>query len=455
AYGPECGGKIKLHWLAVRQCYVKNRFSATPHTQGLTRQQQHSDFWQDELGEQTWRLIEHRLAQQGAGWHDYHLVPAHPWQVKKLAPQLKHPLACKDIIDLGQAGDDYQASISVRTLINLSRPEKANIKLPLSMVNTSSLRTIEPHSISTAPVLSQWLSDIVNNDAFFQQQAPLVLLREYAGIRLQAPTESRDSKSQAGDAWVAQIDDKLGVIFRESLEQHQLSSQAVPFMALAMHEQDDLPFIHAWIERYDCGPWLQQLIKTVVLPVWHLLVHHGIALEAHAQNMILIHDNGWPSKIVLRDFHESLEFVDAFVKNPEIAPDFLPLEACYRNAKPNQYYWMDSIEALRELIVDTLFVFNLTELSHLMDSVYGFSEQQFWQQVYLQLQAYQNNNNTPLQRLREVDIYQQTIQTESLLKRKLSETKQQEFHHKIANSLAHKLVKETAVVSSTAPSHQY
>nr|MBX2857560.1 hypothetical protein [Cellvibrionaceae bacterium] len=136
AYGPECGGKIKLHWLAVRQCYVKNRFSATPLTQNLTKQQQHSDFWQDELGEQTWRLLEHRLAQQGAGWHDYHLVPAHPWQVKKLAAQLKHPLACKDIIDLGQAGDDYQASISVRTLINLSRPEKANIKLPLSMVNT-------------------------------------------------------------------------------------------------------------------------------------------------------------------------------------------------------------------------------------------------------------------------------------------------------------------------------
>ena len=32
----------------------------------------------------------------------------------------------------------------------------------------------------------------------------------------------------------------------------------------------------------------------------HMLYYHGIAFESHAQNMMLIHENGWPTRIALK-----------------------------------------------------------------------------------------------------------------------------------------------------------
>ena len=428
AYGPECANKIKLHWFAIQREFIHLQLS---DTENLNTAQQHAHFWQNELDSAAWQLIEQRLALQGASWQNYRLLPAHPWQAKKLLPELQTAIQAKQIIDLGIAGDEYQASISVRTLINISRPEKANIKLPLSMVNTSSLRTIEAHSIRSAPVLSQWLEQVIDNDSFFEKDTPLTVLPEYAGIRLYAPA------TEPATHWASLMQDKLGVIFRESLSCSHPDSTVVPFVALSLFERDKYPFIHYWLEQYGCEPWLEQLLQTTVIPIWHLLIHHGIAVEAHAQNMLLLRNNGWPQKIILRDFHESLEFVYDFLPDPAAAPDFTKLDDCYQSAEPDQYYWMQDCEALRELFADTLFVFNLTELSTLMENVYGYSEKLFWQKVYQQLERYKTKLHTSLQRHRDIDLHEDTIQAEALLKRKLSSKKSQEFHHRIANAIAH------------------
>ncbi|WP_193755576.1 IucA/IucC family protein [Psychromonas sp. psych-6C06] len=416
-YGPESRNPFQLHWLAVDRALLKHQLNS----------EDIQLFWLQELGENIYQQLQQRLTDAQATFEKYSLLPIHPWQWQNLQTQFSIPLATKEIIDLGSAGDHYQASISVRTLLNISQPKKANIKLPLNMVNTSSLRTIESHSICTAPILTNWLTEIVKSDQYLQRH--ITLLPEYAGIRMRTQTD------ESPLAWLHALDGQTGVIFRESLMNKHAPMNSVPFVALSIIEKDTLPFIDPWIQEYGCQAWLEQLIKTAVLPIWHLLVHHGIALEAHAQNLILQHQQGWPTHITLRDFHESLEYVPSFLKTPALTPDFLALEAVYQHAEPNQYYWMEDVEALRELVIDTLFVFNLSDLATLLEDHYQFNESDFWQHIYQAFVDYQQTGQTDEARIRKMDIHQPSVQTESLIKKKLSPTAASEFHHTVNNPL--------------------
>jgi len=416
-YGPESANLFQLHWLAVRRCNLKRRFNSVPE----------HIFWQQELGDAVYQQLQKILVKQTDDCSAFSLMPIHPWQWDNLKENLVTAMTKKELYYLGAAGDFYQASISVRTLLNISNPEKANIKLPLNVVNTSSLRTIESHSICTAPILSQWLNELKKSDPYLQKN--MILLSEYAGIRI-----VNDGVKTL--PWIDILDGHFGVIFRESLTQYCAEDTVVPYVALTVIEQDNKPFIDPWIKQHGCESWLKQLIKQTVIPVWHLLVHHGIAVEAHGQNMLLQHRDGWPEKVILRDFHESLEYVHDYLAKPNLAPIFGELEDCYNTAKPNQYYWMSGVEGLRELFVDTLFVFNLADLSVLLEEHYQFEEQYFWQLIYQCFEHYQDSGITAKKRIVQLDIFQSSIQTESLLKKKLTSDELSEFHHSVDNPIA-------------------
>ena len=409
-YGPETGQHFQLVWLAIARKHVRHELPLAE-----------DNFWQRELDKEVVLLLAHRLRQQGGDFSDYAVMPMHPWQWENLRTEaLSAALAQREIIHLGEAGDYYQASQSVRSLLNVSHPMRATLKLPMNLVNTSARRNLEAHGVCSAPAISAWLQAVVRSDAKFRKCYPLSLLNEYAGMIYQPEQQ--------------QLEGQVAAIWRESVAlQLMPDEQAVPFSALALMESDGRPFIDDWLERYGREPWLNRLIQVAVLPVWHLLVKHGIALEAHAQNMVLVHRDGWPQKIILRDFHESVEYVDDFLATREHLPDFPLLNAAYIDAPPNRYYWMTSIEALRELVMDTLFVFNLSEISHLVESYYGVSELRFWQWVSQHLQTYVDDNPECAERQAQLQFNVADIHTESLLTRKFVGKPFAEFHHLVSN----------------------
>jgi siderophore synthetase component len=321
---------------------------------------------------------------------------------------------------LGPVGDRYRASQSVRTLMNAVHAEKANVKLAMNMSNTSSLRTIEPHSVCTAPVISDWLAGIVAQDSLFRERYPLAILSEYAGIVV-----DRDGP----------LAGQLAAIWRENVSTVLCEGQsATPFNALMTVEHDGKPFIEPWVRRHGLSDWVERLIDVAVMPVWHLLVGHGIATEAHGQNMVLVHEDGWPARLVLRDFHDSLEFVPDFLRDTTSAPDFDALDPAYRSTAPDQYYWMTSVECLRALTMDSLFVYNLSEVSHLLEECYGLPEATFWKSVGDRLRRYAREHGLEgRQSLLKHDAPE--ILTESLLARKLDPSAAEPFH-KVPNMFA-------------------
>ncbi|MFB9949079.1 IucA/IucC family protein [Rhizobium puerariae] len=410
AYGPETGQAFRLVWLLVARKHLNQ---VLPDREDA--------FWKSELGEETWGEIRAKRQELGLSGEDFGFVPLHPWQWKDLNETLLGGwIAAGEAHNLGPLGDRYVATQSLRSLLNIDRPLAASIKLPLNVVNTSSRRTLEPHSVCTAPALSAWIADAVRGDPSFRDRYPLTILQEYAGI-----VADREGP----------LAGQVGAIWRENAEAALLAGEAiVPFNALMMVEADGKPFADEWIGRFGLMPWLNRLLEVAILPVWHLLVRHGIAVEAHGQNMLLVHRDGWPVRLILRDFHESVEFSPAFLHEPEKAPDFLSLNPVYRGAEPDQYYWTGNLDSLRELVMDTLFIYNLSEISHLIDIYYDLPESRFWRRVESLLATHAQEHGVQ-HRQTQLGHARPFMLTESLITRKLLALKP-EYHHEVPNALA-------------------
>lgn len=407
-YGPEARQAFRLQWAAVSR--KKARVALLENERS---------FWERELGPVLLGNLLNELQSIGKTFEEYSFLPIHPWQVKFL----KNDLNLGDVFLLKSSGDPYRATQSVRTLWNAKNPKKAHLKLSMNMINTSSLRTLEEHSVCAAPYISNWIATTVKEDVFLHEEASMIVLKEYAGISFQPEEEGSHAK--------------FGAIWRESIRSYlKEDEEAVPFTALPLMERDGYPFIDDWLKRFGIEKWLKRFIEVSVIPVWHLLTAHGIAVEAHAQNMILLHNNGWPTRVALRDFHDSTEYTRDFLADQRHVPDFTKIHEKFNNAPDNQYYWMSSIEALRELVMDTLFVFHLSELSYVLEEQYGYSEEKFWRLTGEAIAAHLNCCPELIVRNYLLQHTAPRIYAESLLKKKVQQEVAGGIRHFITNALA-------------------
>jgi siderophore synthetase component len=417
-YGPEAGNTFQLEWLAVAKSSLR---SALPHDEAV--------FWRKELGERAFGTLTGRLADRGRDWGAYSLVPVHPWQLRALGKHgLERAVEQRAVMPLGVAGDRYQATQSVRTLVNVSHPEKANVKLPLDIVSTSSRRNFQQHFVCTAPALSDWLASMVERDAFLRAEQSLLLLKEYAAVVYETDVEA--------------LSGQLGAIYRESVCSKLGDGEAaVPFTALTVVESDGRPFIADWVEQYGVSGWAERLLEVMLIPLWHMLVHHGVAFEAHAQNLVLLHRDGWPQKIALRDFHQETEYVADYLRDPTAVPDFAQIDPYFSTVPDDDGYRMASTEALRELFMDCVYIFNLADLSFLLARFYGLAELDFWSLVRTLLSNYEHSGITASSRISRIASSSREIVVESLLKKKIMNGGVLDFfEHRVRNTLHGKVL---------------
>ncbi|RAI03362.1 IucA/IucC family protein [Acuticoccus sediminis] len=384
---------FRLIWLMVRRERLSLSGAAT-----------RPDFWAEAIGPAG--AEEAAVVAERAGWslEATGLLPVHPFQLAQLDGTFAAAISAGAVIPLGATGDRYLAGQSLRTLFNVDRPAAACIKLPIDVTNTSIRRVLPPHSVVAAPHLSAWLAGIIAGDPAFRRM-PVTLLEEYAGVVL-----DRDDP----------LSDRTSALWRDSVEARLgHGERAVPFTALMAVEDDGRPFIDPFIARHGLEPWVERLIEVAVLPVWHLMVAHGIALEAHGQNMILVLRDGWPVRIALRDFHDSVEYVEELLPPGHPPPSFRALDDAYRDPTPDLFFWMRDIEELRWTVMDTLFVFNLTEVSALLGAAYAYPERAFWERVRERIRRHAREEGLE-ERLARFGHETARIKVESLVSQKLA-----------------------------------
>ncbi|RMB12094.1 IucA/IucC family protein [Eilatimonas milleporae] len=297
-YAPEHGTVWPLTWLAVSRDHC--RFS-------LKAGMDMSDLVDASLDTGERSRLEALMRARGLDPASYLPVPVHPWQWQNhLRTAYGDEIAAGRIVWLGPFGDRYRPQISLRTMTNEDRPGRLDVKLALTILNTSAYRGIPGKYIAIGPRLSAWLSGLCRRDPVLSSRNVQVL-EEVAGAFYPHPAYDRI------DGAPYQFQELLGVIWRENVFDDLGAGETAMLMATLMEEDDTgRPFISEIIARSGLEPdaWLERLFEAVLVPLYHLMCRYGIGTIAHGQNITLVLRDWVPSRLALKDFQGDFALVD-------------------------------------------------------------------------------------------------------------------------------------------------
>jgi len=417
AWGPEFATAVHPLWLAARRGVTTVTVSTELHE---------APFLREQLGGTTVEEFHQRIRRAGTDPADYTLLPVHPWQWReRVARDFASQLHTRELIVLGEDPDAHLAQQSIRTLACRDAPERPYLKLSLSIVNTSTSRVLAPHTVHNAPKISDWLRRVVGGDEYLRELR-LILLGEVMGT---AVDPEPVSELVRGDTYGT-----LACIWRESLHPHlTLGEQAVPFTGLTARELDGTPLVDPWVRAYGVRQWVEELVGVSVLPLLHLLQRHGIALEAHAQNMVLVHSAGRPRRLAVRDFHDGVRFSRAHLADPGQCPQLAVTPAHHTNR--NSFVETDDLDLVTDFLLDALLFVNLGELGMFLADAYGLGEPDFWTVVRHGIQAYHRRFPELVDRFARFDVFKPSIAVEKLTTRRLQPDTELRLHQ-VPNPLA-------------------
>jgi siderophore synthetase component len=274
AYGPEFANNLKPVWLAVHRDLANSASLAFPEGQDSS-------------------LL--TAADAPPLEEGYHILPVHPWQwEREIEAATIVERASGRISFLGETSHEYLAQQSIRTLADTTYADAPTLKLALSIRNTSTTRTLASHTVLNAPIISKWLHEVSQDDPYLSEAGTIFLL-ERMGTTVSLPRQQDPHGAWRGG---------MASIWRDPVHKYLDAKieQASPFSMLTHLDFDGQPAIRQWLDAYGVENWTRALLKAAAIPVVHLLACCGIALESHQQNMLLIHRNGWPSRVALKTF---------------------------------------------------------------------------------------------------------------------------------------------------------
>ncbi|WP_433582932.1 IucA/IucC family protein [Paenibacillus amylolyticus] len=341
----------------------------------------------------------------------YVFIPVHPWQWEhQLESVYARQLMDGDIVYLGPSSSPYRAQQSIRSLSNRVNPEAPYIKLALSITNTSSTRILAQHTTQNAPLISDWLNELVREDELLQQ-AQFGILKEIMGLSFryeQLPA------TQYGRAYGT-----LGAIWRENVSVHLKQGEtAWPLNALMLVQPDGVPFIQDAVERHGVEKWSEALVRTVTLPIIHLLYAHGIALESHAQNIILVLEDDSPKRIIIKDLHDGVRYVPDQLLHPERAPKLNPEPETHRKFNRYSFIYAGDVSEVRDYTYDAFFFICMTDIALALEK-FGLSEEAFWQLCAGVIVDYQKQHPEYAERFVAFDLFAEDALIEEMTKRRL------------------------------------
>jgi aerobactin synthase len=323
----------------------------------------------------------------------YRLMPLHPWQWENVVAHWFAPeLASSEIVPLGMFGDRFRPQPSLRTLSNADRVVDYDVKLALSILNTSCIRGIPARYIAIGPRLCTWLQTLIEADPVLAE-GRVRLLAEVAGAH-----RSPCLFEGIADA-PYQYDEALGVIWRERIEV-KLRPGERALMLSALHHRAACGRIlaQALIQESGLAPeaWLERLFEVVAVPLYHLLARYGIAPIAHGQNITLVVEKGYPVAIVLKDFQGDLDLAEGGF--PERAG--LPADVAQPLPKKPPKVIVHNIQT-------ALFVTVLRFLSAALDS--QVPELRFWGVLARTLRAHEARHSELEDRFRTFELFAPTL----------------------------------------------
>ncbi|XEC94532.1 IucA/IucC family siderophore biosynthesis protein [Paenibacillus tarimensis] len=402
AYGPEFNQEVNIYWVAVNKQLVDVAVSGDRSL---------SELYKHHLTDEEIGKFQQTIEEKGCSDKTYVLMPVHPWQWEhRIQSDFVQQSTDKDMIPLGISSSPYRPQQSIRSLSHRGNPDAAYIKLSLSITNTSTSRILANHTTQNAPLISNWLNSLIRNDALLQKER-FHILREVMGISFRY-----DELPSIQYRWAYGT---LGAIFRENVSVYlEADEEAWPLNALLLTQKDGTPFIQAAIEQYGVEAWSDALIRTVTLPIIHLLYAHGIALESHAQNIILVTRNNFPVRIIVKDLHDGVRYTPSRLLHPERAPQLHPEPKTHRKFNRYSFIQAEEVSEVRDYTYDAFFFICMTDICLTLEK-FGLSEEAFWRKCAEIIVTYQNDQPEYKERFEWFDLFAEDALVEEMTKRRI------------------------------------
>ena len=368
AYAPEARRVGPLHWLAAHEELAS--FHGVPGLDaGAVRER--------ELDAATRDRFTAVLTGQGLDPARYVWLPVHTWQWDEMVlPLFAAQVAQRRIVPLGAAPDRYRPQQSIRTFSNVDRPDRFDVKLPLSILNTMVYRGIPTELVRAAPYGTEWIHRIRDGDAFLRDECRVVLPGEVAAVAVRHPVFE---ELPAAPYRYRQL---LGAIWREPVAARLDPGERARTLAALLHvDPAGRAFVAELVERSGLAParWLAALFAALLPPLLHLLYRYGIAFNPHGENAIVVYDGtDVPVRLAVKDFVDDMKLLDTDL--PEYAG--LPPEALGTLMR-------FGAEELSGAIVKSLLICHFRYLAPLCEERLSVPEGEFWRLVRAEVLAYQ------------------------------------------------------------------
>lgn len=293
AYAPEAGRDVRLHWLAVRRRLAVASFGAGLDEEALLS---------GELDPAVRERFDLELSARGLDPADYVLMPVHPWQWQhKVAITFAPDLARHDLVHLGEGPDAYRAQQSIRTFLNVERPERHYVKVALSIQNMGFMRGLSPRYMRATPAINDWVASLVHADPDLQACGFRVLRERAAvgytgGVHQSLPADSPYQKM-------------LAALWRESPVTMVGEHERLATMAALLHrDRDGRAYATALVRAsgLDAADWLRAYLRAYLRPVVHCLLAHDLAFMPHGENIVLVLDGHVPGRAYVKDIGEEV-----------------------------------------------------------------------------------------------------------------------------------------------------
>ncbi|MFT4035930.1 MAG: IucA/IucC family protein [Patulibacter sp.] len=368
AYAPESGRTVRLQWLAIDA-----RLADTATSGNLTLDQVICE----QVGEDGVAELHRRIVAAGGDPAQMLPLPAHPWQLReRLVTLHAGELARGELLLLGELpGIEHRPLLSLRTFADANDPARRDIKLPLSILNTSTYRGLPRSATLAAPALTDWLADRIAGNPFLAPR--LELLGEVAAISVQSGT------MEAIDGVPYQHTEALGALWREPVALRLRDGERAITLAALLHlDPQGESLLTALVQRSALTPraWIDRLHDVILPPLLHVLYRYGITFSPHGQNCLLILGaDGTPARLAVKDFAD-----DAIITADPL-PELDDLPTAARDALGGGVASMIASQWIQSGLLVCVYRY----LAEIADTHLGIGEDAFWESAATAVIAYQ------------------------------------------------------------------
>ncbi|WP_432168534.1 IucA/IucC family protein [Streptomyces sp. bgisy031] len=368
-WAPEARIPGTLPWIAVHTRIAAYRGVADLATADRLYDRELSPAARDSFAE--------ALRERGLDPQAYLYLPVHPWQWNNIVlPLFAGPVATDAIVPLPTDGDVRLPQQSIRTFLNISRPDRHTVKLPLSVLNTLVWRGLPTERTLAAPSVTAWMHSLRETDSFLKDDCGVILLGEVASVAVEHP--AYDGLEEVP----YQYKELLGAIWREPVSRYLAPGERARTLASLLHvDPHGRAFTAELVARSGLTPevWLRRLFAALLPPLLHFLYRYGTVFSPHGENAIVVFDDhDVPVRLAVKDF------VDDVNVSAEPLPehDRMPRDV-------REILLTEPPAFLTQFIHSGLFVGVFRYLAPLCENQLGVAEERFWSLVRAEIVRHQ------------------------------------------------------------------